>query len=370
MALDNSGAVVNAYGMAASDSAAITAALSALELKEVYAMSFLTQMVGSLASDVSTHVTAMSLPTAKKERIGWVCNEIPFQSGEDYIEGASSKALTAEAIRVANGALQDKRLFSVFPEIAYVAETRHVSTVDPTWIYQSFLDTTGILLGTSPLVARFKVSKKYNGIYYAEGDLIDTAAYVNFKAQALTDGQLTVTVDVPVPGYYQTATAVGQVISKRPEAPLTNVPVGTFSHLIGSTDYFSEANLNTMAEGGTYIMEEKAVNTVSSRHQMSTDITSVAKRELSVTTALDYTAKFLRKALAPYIGRETISPEFITLVNSIIHGAGMYLKRKGYIADLTVISIVQNSSNPDTLDVEVSILVKYPVNYIKIKLLF
>jgi hypothetical protein len=109
---------------------------------------------------------------------------------------------------------------------------------------------------------------------------------------------------------------------------------------------------------------------VVTRHQVSTDVTTVAKRELSVTNSLDYTAKFMRKALKPYIGKYTINPNFTKLVNTVLVGIGLFLTRQGIINDLQVVSVVQDSISPDTLQVEVNVLVKYPVNYIKIKLIF
>jgi hypothetical protein len=125
-----------------------------------------------------------------------------------------------------------------------------------------------------------------------------------------------------------------------------------------------------MAEGGTYILNELSPGVIVSRHQMSTDITSVAKRELSITNSLDYTAKFIRKALKPYIGKFTISPSFIKLVNTVLVGIGLFLTRQGTINDLQVLSVKQDGISPDTLNVEVNVLVKYPVNYIKLKLIF
>ena len=49
---------------------------------------------------------------------------------------------------------------------------------------------------------------------------------------------------------------------------------------------------------------------------------------------------------------------------------GLFLTRKNYIDDLQVVSIVQNSVNADTIDVEINLLPLYPANYITIKLVF
>lgn len=175
----------------------------------------------------------------------------------------------------------------------------------------------------------------------------------------------------PVPGSYYCAANAGLLISQRPEQPLTNLPIAGLVKTYGSQDYFSEAQLNSMAGGGTYIMTQDVSNgPIYSRHQVSTDITSVAYRELSVTKALDYTAKFIRDGIKPYIGKNVISPAFMKLLNSVLVSQGLFLVRDGVLNDFKVAKIEQDNASKDTVNVEVSVLVKYPVNYIKIKLVF
>ncbi len=369
LALDNSGATVNTYGMSSSAAAIVSTALDELETKEVYAMGILGQVdMSSVVGAVSTHVTSMSTAVNKKERIAFVCKTIPFD-GAAYAEDATEKLATATAISVANVALQNKRLFSIHPEMVYIEETRHISTLNPTWIAASFSDSSDVTLGTSPLLAILKNDITLGSTKYFKGGLITDAVFTALKDNFQTD-DMTLSVWAPVPGYYQAAAAAGMVVGKRPEAPLTNVPLTGFAKAKGAGDYFSESNLNVMAAGGTYIIEEKALNTLSSRHQLATNMSSVSLRELSIVNVLDYTAKFIRNAFAPYIGRRTISPAFLTLAETILVGIAFYLKREGFINDLQVLSIVQDEINPDTLLVDVSILVKYPVNYIKIRLIF
>ena len=137
--------------------------------------------------------------------------------------------------------------------------------------------------------------------------------WTNLNAQNLGD----LDVFAPVPGSYYCAANAGLLISQLPEQPLTNLPIAGITKVHGSQDHFSEDNLNSMAAGGTYIMtQDVATGPVYSRHQVSTNITSVALRELSVTKAVDYTAKFLRKGIKPYIGVNVISPAFLKLLNS------------------------------------------------------
>jgi len=370
LAMYNAGTSVNVFGISGLTTADnISAALNDLEAREVYAMALITQLgLSGAVGATSTHVTAQSSATNKKERIAFVCKEIPFD-GTNYAETSTERGTTSTAIQTANVAHGNKRLFSVFPEVVYVEETRHISTIDPTWVDASFQLTSAVAFGAGELVCLFKSNVIINSIAYRKGQKITATIYTAIKPYIESEDK-TMLVWAPVPGAYLTAAIAGQVAGKSPEQPLTNVPLAGFAKTKGSKDYFSEANLNTMAEGGTYIVQELTTNTLVCRHQLSTNMTSVALRELSITNALDYTAKFIRTAFTPYIGRYTISPSFIKLANTILVGIGMFLKREGKINDLQVLSIAQDSINPDTLLVEVNILVKYPVNYIKLKLIF
>lgn len=176
---------------------------------------------------------------------------------------------------------------------------------------------------------------------------------------------------VPVPGWAYSAAIAGQSAGQAPEQPFTNMAVTGFNRTYGSQDYFSEEHLNTMASGGTYIMTQAGPGApIVSRHQMTTDITSVAKRELSITRAIDASAKFVRNGVSPYIGRYNITPAFLKMLNSVIVGQGLYLVREGVLNDFKLSSLKVDELSPDTILVDIDILPKYPVNYIKIQLIF
>ena len=281
---------------------------------------------------------------------------------------SAEKATIANEIKAQNFAIGSKRIFSVHPDVAYVLETRHILTVDPTWIENSFSDFVNLSFSTYGAKAKLATDMTLtDGTKYWTGDYI-TAAMVTTM---LHNGIHSLSCYVPVPGYYYCAVVAGQVAGQAPSAPLTNVASAGISKTYGSQDYFSEAHLNTMGEGGTYIMTQPTPNSaISSRHQMSTDISSVAKRELSVTKALDFVSKFLRAGLRSYIGKYAITPNFLRMLTTILNGQGRYLVREGHVNDFKVLNVLQDPIGPDSILVEIEVQVKYPANYIKIQLLF
>jgi hypothetical protein len=330
-------------------------AREALELKDVYSISVLDGNPGT--GDYNTHVNSMSAPENKKERIVFVNEEYVYSGNKDE---------DAAGIRDRNSAYNSRRLFATHPYSAYVIETRPLNTIDPDFINGVFANNEA-----GSMYARFINDVTVGSKLYKAWTEIDEDVYEHLIANGYGDSVGLVTVYAPVPGYYYTAQIAGQVAGKSPEQPLTNVPTSGLNRTRGSQDMFSEAQLNRMASGGTYIMTQTSEQApLVSRHHVSTNVTSVAKRELSITTALDYVAKFLRNGLSPYIGRFNITPSFLKLVNSILVSSSLFLSRAGAVEDIRNISVVQDETNPDTLLIELEVKVKYPVNYIKITLVF
>lgn len=103
---------------------------------------------------------------------------------------------------------------------------------------------------------------------------------------------------------------------------------------------------------------------------MSTAASTVQTRELSITTAVDYASKYLREAVSPFIGINVISAATLSTIKAVLNQAADYLVEVGYVADLSINSVSQDEENPDKVNVEVSVLPLYPVNYINITLTF
>jgi len=360
----NSASIVTSYGATDADG---TDTLANLGLHDTYALAFIDDDVSKTL--IKAHCETYSNATNKKERVAFVSSQIAWRSSTEWPAGATAKNNTAADVRDANAAVSSKRVFSVHPDLAYVRETRHVSTISPAFLAESFGEVFSGTLATyeaeCELVSTVTLT---NGTKYLAGTKVSATIFEALRADG---GFTTLDVYAPVPGSYYCAANAGLLISQRPEQPLTNMAIGGLVRTKGSQDYFSESDLNIMAEGGTYIMtQDTPSGPIYSRHQMSTDVTSVAKRELSITKALDYTAKFIRKGLKPYIGVNVISPAFLKLLQSVLVSQGLFLVRDGILNDFKVSAVAQDGASKDTINVEINVLVKYPVNYIKIKLVF
>lgn len=357
----NSNSVVNAYGTTDADG---SGTLEQLGLQEIYALAFIDDDVS--AATIGGHCTTYSSATNKKERIAFINKPVAW-SNTQWSSDSTHRANTAAAIRDGNAGLGNKRLFTIHPDLAYVEETRHLSTTKPAFVAASFKTEQTDGLSASSALCRLVTTTTANGTKYQSGTQITDAVWSDLNAQGIAN----ITVNAPVPGSMYCAATAGLLIAQTPEQPLTNLPIGGIKETWGSQDFFTEDNLNAMAQGGTYIMtQDTKTGPVYCRHQVSTNISSVAKRELNITKSLDYAAKFIRSGIKPYIGKNVISPAFIKLLESVLVSQGLFLVRDGVLNDFKVASVKQDAASPDTVQVEVNVLVKYPVNYIKIKLVF
>jgi len=375
-AITNAGSIVGAYAVAADTTGEHNTALEALELQEVYALAPMTHQ--NVHSAYASHVTLQSAADVKKERIVFLNPKWDwFESdGQTTTDGAldvdTNKTGTATGLAARAFSVGNRRVFYVNPDTVYVEETRPLYTTK-----QSFIKRTFSIVESYGLYAKFITPWTYkpgtvNEVKYRKGDNITDAAWAHLMDNTYGYPEQTITVLVPAPAYYLCAGLAGMVSGQEPQQGFTNLPVaGSFSQLKYSGDYLSEAQLNVLAGGGNWIMwQPNLASSIVTRHQQSTDVSSVEKRELSITKSLDFASKFIRDGVSPYIGRYNITPTFLNMIRTIITGQGTYLRREGYINDLKVDKVEQDTVSQDTILVTLSISVQYPVNYIKITLQF
>lgn len=175
-------------------------------------------------------------------------------------------------------------------------------------------------------------------------------------------------IETELAGYYACAAVAGMVAGAPPQQGFTNYPITGITGVSG-TEKFTRKQLNRMAGGGTYIlMQEVQGGPVFSRHQLSTDVSSVEVRELSVTKVVDFCAKFLRTGLRRFIGRQNISAVFLDSVGTTIQGMLQFLVENGIINGANLNNIIQDPKAPDTVMVDVTLDVPFPCNYIRLTL--
>jgi hypothetical protein len=375
------GTLIDEYsGTTASGTAIISHGLAqdSFASKEVYALAPLTYDDSGILSTYTTYVNAMSVPTEKHERIVFGAPKIAWDTPSNP---AANKANTALAVSNKSAAVSDKRTFYVFPDTVFVRERRHLSTLATAYVKSLY--TNGLSTTVNAYLDESFTFSPTNSVAIYRNYTVRPAAGVGEEItdtlwQALLSHVNAGNHDaffyafVPVPASVVLTPAVaGQVAGNAPQQPLTNLAIGGAASVKFSSDWFTESQLNTVAAGGTYILKQtKPTSAIVCRHQLSTNMSSIEQRELSITKTVDYTAKFVRGAVEHFIGRYVINPAVLSMISIAIKGAGEILKRDGILNDFTLASVAQDTVSKDTVLVSLTILPPYPVNYIKIDLIF
>jgi hypothetical protein len=385
---------------------AFTRVASFLESEEVYAIAPLTHDI-TVHQMFKTHVEFMSGPEQKGERIVFVNPEEPLRHVDDIIASGESSESTATSNQLVTdvnptpglvGRGLDPLLLGyddqVFVQFIVNGNLRNylVSSVNGTLItFTTTFETnqnTDNFFTKTPLTetvvnADWHIAVRGTKLLIPGSTLPDKNAiavtvaqssnayksrriYVVFPdtAVATLNGN-----DTIVPGFYLCAAIVGMIAKFQPQQPFTNLPMTGFTGVQGSNDSFSVKQLNQMAGGGTYIIiQEGQGAALVSRHQLSTDLTSIETRELSITKVVDFVAKFLRTALRNFIGTFNISQPFLDTLSTVIQAMLAFLVENSIILGGQLNNLVQSTDSPDTVLVDVTLDVPFPCNYIRLTL--
>ena len=173
-----------------------------------------------------------------------------------------------------------------------------------------------------------------------------------------------------MPGYFLAAAVAGQKSENRPSQPNTNLPLNINTELKFSNTYFRPEFLDIIASGGTYILVQDTPESFPfSRHQLTTDVTSIETREFSITTAIDFFAKFLRTQLKPFIGRFNITDNYLAQIKGVAQAAArktVFTFRD--LREIKIRKIEQDTDQPDTIILDLDITPLFPANFIRVRL--
>lgn len=384
-------------------------ALEFLESEEVYALSLGTQL-NVVHQAGLTHVNFMSEPEQKGERILFFNPLIPsrrqntlLSSGGDAnstptvgkitVEENLAPALIEQGIDPANvNPMSGAIVNDVFLDL---------SSDDNSYLVQRVENGTDVFLRTTFAMGDgnedqfyattapagvisddWTVAIRGTQLLLSDGsaDKTNTAATIQAIGQAYgfrrgfyvfpEEVGINVTgLEQIVEGYYAASCVIGMVASLPPQQGFTNFPITGLTQVVKSNGYFSNAQLNVMAAGGVYILVQDAASApVICRHQLSTDLTSIETRELSITKVVDFTAKFLRAGLRNFIGRSNITQSFLDQLSSVVQGILSFLIEAGVLIGADVNNVIQDADALDTVLIDVTLDVPYPANYLRVTL--
>ncbi len=172
-----------------------------------------------------------------------------------------------------------------------------------------------------------------------------------------------------VPGFYMAAGLAGRKAAKNPSQPLTEDSLIGFTGVVGAQERYSEPQLRIMAGGGIWIFYQEADGQpVRTRHQITTDVSTLLTRESSILDALDYAAKTLRTTFRNFIGRYNITTGLMESLNLVADGVRDFLVSNGVFASFNVVAFEQDASEPDAITAIIDVETLKPLNKLRITL--
>ena len=184
------------------------------------------------------------------------------------------------------------------------------------------------------------------------------------KVKAVVDG-----LEQLIEGFYASAGIVGLIGQQPPQQSFTNFPMTGYTGVSGTSDFFTEKQMNRMAAGGNYILVQDVPGApVISRMALTTDMTSIETRTDSILKVVDFSAKFYRTGLKNFIGRFNITQGFLDSLGHVLEGLSSFLREHGVLIGATIDNIIQDENAPDTVLIDIVLDVPYPCNYIRLTL--
>lgn len=395
-ALLNSGGVAVYFGaVATNDLDGYTDILSLAKKSDQYYGLVPLTFDTTIQNAIIAHVDAMSTAANAKWRVAWISTQ-PTTTGllydlnadnENYTAtitddplaaGTNYTLVTVEGAEFITGDVPVRAGDKVL--INFTVDSTG-NTVYDEYVVEDVRTDTTLVLESGPASAISVAIKVQIQRVYTKDEQINSLAIrgSDFNNRRVRSVFPATTKDgtIEKPGYLLAAALAGLRSGVVPHQGLTNTVVLGFTDLTDSVLTYTEEQLNTLAEEGYWIVTQDTVGaTPYVRHQLTTNADSLNTVEDSVTTNVDSISFGLHRALAPFIGKYNVNEKTINTIRDVIFGelkfreTGTFTVRAGnQLNGFKIVSLAQNATFKDRIDVEIELQVPYPLNFINITLL-
>ncbi|MCB5270519.1 MAG: hypothetical protein LHW56_01590 [Candidatus Cloacimonetes bacterium] len=174
-----------------------------------------------------------------------------------------------------------------------------------------------------------------------------------------------------VPGYYLGCAVAGMVAGLPSHQGLTRISVAGIEGLYNANDYFTQSQLDTIADGGTFIfLQQNTSSPPYIRHQLTTDMSTLELRELSFCKNFDYVCVLLKEVLDQFLGKYNIVPSTLALLQTAAEAVLESLRLNNLpkigspVLNYKVDSVAQLEAIRDRVEMYVSVNFPYVLNTI------
>lgn len=339
------------------------------------------------------HVNAMSTPEVAKWRIAWLslpavptalvydldANNEPYQAtitDNPLIDGNQFTLVTVAGAKFVTDDVRptDKVLINF-----------HVNSngdvVSDEYVVSSVLTETTLLLVAGPAAAinsatKVQIKRVYTTSEQSAALAAISNSYNNRRVRAIFPDTAKNGNQVKA-GYFIAAACAGLRSGVVPHQGLTNTELLGITDLTEAVVTFGEDDLNTLAEGGVWIITQPVLGaTPYVRQQLTTASDSLNTSEDSITTNVDSISYALQKALEPFIGQYNVNPTTVDLVRYAVASQLQFrltetstTRAGNQLLGYKILTLGQDATFKDRINVQVQLQVPYPVNFVVVTLL-
>ena len=340
------------------------------------------------------HVLDESAPEAGRYRIVWIAPEIERHFKiQDSAVGDSSTKLNASITPISGEEGRYQVMIvgntdSRFTETTKVGDWVRVNSgndafgnpVFKEYRIVSVIDNTTLKVSSAtPIVAATSFIEIYRDLTSAE--MADK--YVQIAGQYSSERVFAVVpnrgvdglrVDgKPVKNYHVAAAFAGLRSGSRPHQPLSNVELIGFDGINATVPAFNESDLDTMRDGGIWVVVTNDEGKTYVERQLSTSTFDIFRKEQSVTCNIDSMSFSIGDGLKNLVGRVNINDGNLSLVRaSLVSILTSFMNATGsetigaQLNSYTIDQIFVPSTANDTIKAKISISVPLPMNIIDI----
>lgn len=181
--------------------------------------------------------------------------------------------------------------------------------------------------------------------------------------------------NVVQPGYFLCCAVAGLIAGFPSQQGFTNIGVAGITDISNSNFTFTRAQMNTMAEAGTFLFVQETTGSIPYvRHELTTDMSVLEYRELQQVKNWDFLSYYYHDKVKSFIGRWNITTDTISTIRQTIDASSAQLKSKKLprigapLLDAVIDNLSQNVNNRDNLDCRLKIKMPATLNYMNMYL--
>ena len=381
LTLANTNVGVTFVGVGSEDLEGYTDAKDLLEGTEnIYSIVPMTTNVDVL-SMFKVHVEAMSTPEEGKWRICIGSCDLPTSkirvTGDAEVSISASDELvivhSPTAAFLSNGVRAGQEVIlttSNGSEIAYpvyhvVSQDRVVFSKPEGFVLSVFEDATEVPFKVKHTFDKTDQAREIEGISSA----YRSARFVNVWPNVC------IINDKQYPGYYLGCVLAGMIGGLPSHHGFTRLSVGGVAGVRNSSDYFNKRQLDIIAGGGTFIfVQNNPASPVYSRHQLTTDMSTIEFRELSFVKNFDYVSYLSKRVLDRFIGQYNITQATLGILHTSMMSLFETLKLNSLprigspVLNYSIRSLRQLEDTRDRVEIYVDVEFPYVLNVVGLHL--